>query len=128
PGVEARPVQVGGAALAGADAADQAGAHQLHLLGVEGALAAGDALDDDRGLGVEQDGHYRVSSTIFWAASQPLAPGSMPLSFKIARPSSSLVPDNRTTSGRVMRRLSRACTRPLATSSPRVMPPKTLIR
>src|SRR5262249_46977904 len=70
---------------------------------------------------------YRVISTIFSAASQPLAPSSMPFSFRMARPSSSLVPERRTTSGRVILRLSRACTRPLATSSPRVMPPKTLI-
>src|SRR5919202_287119 len=52
----------------------------------------------------------------------------MPFCSRIWRPSSSFVPERRTTSGSFMRRLSRAWTRPRATSSPRVMPPNTLIR
>src|SRR5207302_10972076 len=126
-GVEDRHVEVAAAAPAGADAADQARPHQLHLLGVERPLPPGDALDDDRRGSVEQDRHQRVSSTIFRAASQPLAPGAMPFSSRMARPSSSLVPESRTTSGSFMPRWSRAVTRPRATSSPRVMPPNTLI-
>ena len=52
----------------------------------------------------------------------------MPFCFRISRPSSSRVPLIRTTSGSFMFRLFRAVTTPLATSSPRVIPPKTLIR
>src|SRR5260370_1454383 len=63
--VEHRHAEVGAAALARADATDQARAHELHLLGVERALAARDALHDDGRLGGEQDGHQRVIPTIF---------------------------------------------------------------
>jgi len=45
----------------------------------------------------------------------------------IRRPSSSLVPSRRTTIGSVAPSLSSAVSRPLATSSQRVMPPKMLI-
>src|ERR1700682_6178890 len=119
-----------GAAFARARSADDLGAHRLHLLGVEAALAAGDALDDHPGRGVEQDAQAftLLSSTIFCAAAQAFAPGSIPFSFRILRPSSSRVPLRRTTNGSCIFKLSRADTSPLATSSPRVMPPKTFIR
>src|SRR5712691_10516312 len=129
--VEHRYAHVRGPAFAGAGAADDVGAHLAHLLGVKGSLTPGDALDDDAGAGVEENAHLAagvlVSSTIFCAASHALTPGSMPAWRRIARPSSSRVPLRRTTSGSFICNRSRAVTMPFATSSPRVMPPKTLI-
>ena len=54
-GVEHRQFDVGGAALPRGHAADDLGAVIDHLLGVEGALRAGEALDDDLGVLVDQD-------------------------------------------------------------------------
>src|SRR6202011_2588744 len=143
--VEDRHADVRGATLAGARAANQIGADLAHLLGVKCAFAPGDALDDDACAGVQQNAHLATgalvsppplrgtsprggedSSTIFRAASHALAPGSMPFCRKMARPSSSRVPLRRTTSGSFIWSRSRAVTMHLATSSPRVMPPKTL--
>jgi hypothetical protein len=45
------------AALAGRDATDDVGAVLAHLLGVEGARGAGDALDDELGVLSDEDGH-----------------------------------------------------------------------
>ncbi len=56
-GVEHRQFQVGRATLAGRDAADHLGAVGNGLAGVEGALGAGDALADDLGFGINQNGH-----------------------------------------------------------------------
>src|SRR5438309_929974 len=133
--------------VARARASDQVGADLAHLLGVKCAFASGDALDDYARAGVQEDAHLvmegwasppplrgtspwdgEVTSTIFLAASHALAPGSMPFCRRMARPSSSRVPLKRTTSGSFICSRSRAVTMPLATSSPRVMPPKTLIR
>src|SRR5260221_265154 len=125
--VEERHADRLAAALARAYTADQRGAHLLHPLGVEATLAAGDALDDDLAGRVEEDAH-RVSATIFCAASQPLSPGSIPFSRRIALPSASLVPESRTTRGSFMARFRRACSTLRSTSSARVIPPKTLIR
>jgi succinyl-CoA synthetase alpha subunit len=52
---EGVPVQDGGAGLAGVDASDDVGARGQHQCGVLGALAAGDALNDDLGVLVEED-------------------------------------------------------------------------
>src|SRR5581483_8945756 len=125
-GVEHGHAEVRGSTLARRRAANELRPHLLHLPGVKGALAAGDALDDHARRGVEKDAH-RVMATIFSAASHALAPGSMPCCWRIARPSSSWVPLMRTTRGSFIFRLSRAVTRPFATSSPRVMPPNTFI-
>ncbi len=46
-----------GAALAGRHAADDVGAVVDHFLGVEGADAPGEALDEDRGVLVDENGH-----------------------------------------------------------------------
>ena len=46
-----------GAALAGRHAADDVGAVVDHFLGVEGADAAGEALDEDRGVLVDENCH-----------------------------------------------------------------------
>ena len=56
-GVEDGQADVGLAALAGGDAADHLRAVGDRLLGVEGALAAGQALADDLGVLVDEDGH-----------------------------------------------------------------------
>src|SRR5690606_30180333 len=58
---EDRQVQMGGAALARRHAADHLRAIGDRLLGVEGALAAGDPLADDLGVFVNENGHvFRV--------------------------------------------------------------------
>src|SRR5437660_151664 len=145
--VEDRHADVRGPSLARARASDQVGADLAHLFGVKCAFASGDALDDYARAGVQEDAHLvmegcasppplrgtspwdgEVTSTISLAASHALAPGSMPFCRRMARPSSSRVPLKRTTSGSFICSRSRAVTMPLATSSPRVMPPKTLIR
>src|SRR5690348_827686 len=100
-GVEHRNAEMLGPAFAGTRAADDVGAEGLHLLGVKSTLAAGDALDDHLRGAIEEDAHLTpafVNSTIFFAASHPLTPGSIPFFFRISRPSSSLVPLMRTTS------------------------------
>src|ERR1700693_5961318 len=109
---------MGRAALSGARSADDLGPHRQHLLGVESAFAAGDALDDHAARRIEQDAHARtlVSSTIFRAASQAFAPGSMPFSLRILRPSASRVPLRRTDRGSCIFTLSRSATTTLATS------------
>ena len=55
--VKHRQADMGLAAFAGGDAADHLGAVSDGLLGVEGALRAGDALTNDLGVLVDQDGH-----------------------------------------------------------------------
>ena len=63
---------MGGAALARRHAAHHLGAVGDRLLGMEGALRAGEALADDLGVLVDQDGHQFASLTaltIFSAAS-----------------------------------------------------------
>ncbi|GAB1395633.1 hypothetical protein MASR1M65_04100 [Saprospiraceae bacterium] len=52
---------MGGAALAGRDAADHLGAVGDGLFGVEGALRAGEALADDFGVFVDEDCHLALS-------------------------------------------------------------------
>ena len=48
---------MGLAAFAGRGAADHLGAVGDRLLGMEGAVLAGEALADDLGRGVDEDGH-----------------------------------------------------------------------
>ena len=56
-GVEHRQVEMRGAAFARRHAAHHLGAVGDRLLGMEGALRAGEALADDLGVLVDQDGH-----------------------------------------------------------------------
>ena len=56
-GIEHRQVEVGGAALTGGDAADHLGAVGDGLLGMECPLRAGEALADDFGVGIDENGH-----------------------------------------------------------------------
>src|SRR5207245_2121312 len=62
------------AALAGGDAADQLGAVALHVLGMEAADLAGEALDDDACAAVEQDCHFstslRLLSSSWWPGAR----------------------------------------------------------
>jgi hypothetical protein len=59
-GVEHRQADVRAAALARGHAADQFGAVFEHLLGMEGALLAGEALGDDLGVLVDQNAHGSI--------------------------------------------------------------------
>ena len=56
-GLEDRKADMLGSAFAGRYAADHLGAVGDGLLGVEGALGAGDALADHLGVLVDEDGH-----------------------------------------------------------------------
>src|SRR5690606_2473839 len=138
----------GGAGLACVDTADDLGAGLEHEGSVLGALAAGDALDDDLGILVEEDRHFSysfflnpvselVEDQAFASAAALSAPSSMvaarvtsgwAYSARIARPSSTRLPSRRTTSGleAVSPSVSRAPLMPFATASHAVIPPKTL--
>src|SRR5438067_1134276 len=103
-GVEHRQVEVLGAALPGRDAADHPGAVGDRLLGVEGALRAGEALADHGRRGIDEDRHYAASfaaATTLRAASSKFSAASSgsPDWLKMRRPSSTLVPSRRTTNG-----------------------------
>jgi hypothetical protein len=59
--VEDRQAQMRGAALAGRHAADHLRAIGDGLFGMEGALRAGEALADDAGVFVDENGHEIVT-------------------------------------------------------------------
>src|SRR5262245_32315137 len=131
--VEHRQAELDRAAAAGGDAADHAGAIGDRLLGVEGALGAGDALADDLGLAVDEDRHHAASltaaTTFLAASSRSLAAMTLrPDSFRIFLPSSTLVPSSRTTSGTSRPTSLTAAITPSAMMSQRMMPPKILTR
>src|SRR5579883_545742 len=103
-GIEHRQVEVGGAAASRRDAAHHLGAVGDRLLGMEGALPAGEALADHLGIAVDQDRHQAASLTAvttFSAASARLSADTMgnPDSARIFLPRRTLVPSRRTTSG-----------------------------
>src|SRR6201999_1164962 len=116
------------------DAGDDVRPVALVVERVERALAAGDARHHQLGVLVDENGHYAetpclASSTTFCAASSIVAAVctfGRSASARIFRPSASFVPSRRTTNGTVGLMVLNASTRPLATSSPRVMPPKML--
>src|SRR5215207_7692365 len=119
------------AALAGRDARHDVRAVVAVAQAVEGALAAGDAGDDQAGVGVDENRHQAApaSSTTFSAAPSMVASvctfGSL-ASASSARPSLSFVPSSRTTKGTSCLTCSNASIRPFATSSQRVMSSKML--
>src|SRR4051794_22303490 len=124
-------------ALAGCHAAHNVGAVALVVERVERALAAGDARHAEFRVVADDDAHWtrslcsRVppSSTTFSAASfivEAVNTFGRFASATMRRPSSSLVPSRRTTNGTCGSSWRNASTRPLATSSQRVMPPKML--
>ena len=121
------------AGLARGDAGDDLGAVGLVAGGVEAALAAGDALHHQLGCSRRRGCSRRHPRQLDRPRAPPRASwprrprSSGARSARIARPSSSLVPSRRTTIGRSAPRRSSAVSRPSATSSQRVMPPKMLI-
>src|SRR5215510_14278462 len=122
---------MGRPAFARGDAAHHLGAVGDRLLGVERALRAGEALADDLGVLVDQDGHQFASLTawtIFSAASARFSADVIlsPDSLRIFLPNSTLVPSRRTTSGTCKLTSRAAATTPSAITSQRMMPPKML--
>src|SRR5206468_688184 len=126
-----------GAGLASVDAAHDGRARVEHQGGVLGTHAPGDSLDDDPGVLVQVDRHVSLSPQAFASSAALSAAPSMVstrvtsgwfASVRMRRPSSTLLPSRRTTSGLFSSspRISSAPTMPLATSSQAVMPPKTL--
>src|SRR4051794_5917244 len=121
-------------ALAWRDTCNQVGPVGAVTQPMEGALAAGQAGDDQLGVVVDDDRHQALapaSSTTRLAAPSIVVSCCRlprPASARIARPSSELVPSRRTTSGSFRSSCWEAVTIPLAISSQRVMPPKMLKR
>src|SRR5439155_22135682 len=108
-------------------------------LRVESAVAAGDALDDEARVPVDQDAHTGTSWALAITARTPSSievVAERPASARILRAAASLVPVNRITSGTESAAEGApspeapwsAVTIPRATSSQRVMPPKMLNR
>src|SRR3954447_3094204 len=127
-GVEDRDALDVLAALAGRHAGDHFGAVALVVERVERALATGDAGDAELRVAADDDAH-RASSTTFSAASFIVDAGTTLGRFAagpIRRPAASFVPSSRTTKGTCGSSWRNASTRPLATSSQRVIPPKML--
>ena len=65
------------AALAGRHAGHDVGAVVLHLLGVEAALAAGDALDEQSGVGADEDAHAATGAWLAIATTRSTASSSV---------------------------------------------------
>src|SRR6185503_9012356 len=134
------------AALARGHAGDDVRAVGLHRAGVELALAAGDALDQEARVAPDEDAHPAgpaaparatpaaparaafADATAFAAASSSDAAVAKCASSSRRAASSAFVPTMRTTIGTSRDWRLRASMRPWATSSPRVMPPKMLTR
>src|SRR5664280_2148538 len=134
------------AALAGRRAGDHVGAGGAHAARVEGALAAGDALDQHAAGLVDEDGHQSASppaacppaaasadafaaATTRRTASSALGATVRPSSAASAstsRPASAALPSRRTTTGTLTSAVPNTSISPRATSSQRVMPPKML--
>src|SRR5438552_15691391 len=123
-----------GPALSRGDAAHDVRARGDQFLGVEGALVAGEALDDGRRLLVEQAAHAATpasrAATTRSAASERVSAVRIgrPLSERMRRPSSTLVPASRTTSGTGTCTARTAWTTPCATQSQRLIPANTFTR
>src|SRR5699024_8016810 len=125
-----------GAGLARVDTSHDLSAGAEHAAGVLLPLGTGHALDDDARVSVEKDRH--VVRSPYFASSAALAAASSIVSTMVTRgwlassrmrrPSTTLLPSSRTTSGLVAAspRSCRALTMPPATSSQAVIPPKTL--
>src|SRR5215831_20430941 len=121
------------AAFAGRGAADHFRPIGDGLLRVESALVAREALADDLGVLVDEDGHYFcpfTALTIFSAASARLSAEviARPDLASICLPNSTLVPSSRTTSGTLSETSLAAAIMPSAMMSHFMMPPKMLTR
>src|SRR5690349_2802405 len=119
-------------ALSRRDPRDDAGAVLHHLLCVERSIAAGDPLDDERRLLIDEDAHAAFPPFASWTARCTASSMSViaekPFSLRILTAISSLVPVRRMTMGSLSGFCFVAVTMPLATSSVRVIPPKILKR
>src|SRR5262249_47183066 len=132
-GVEHRQIEMERAAFARRGAADHLCAVGDRGFRMERAVLAGEALGDDLGVLVDQDGHHAVlftALTIFCAASSRSS-AKVTLSLESAMiflPTSTLVPSSRTTSGTLRPASLTAATTPSAITSHFMMPPKMLTR
>src|ERR1700722_6776083 len=103
-----------------------------HLFGVKPARASGDALYQETRVLPNEDAHVAppTAATTLRAPSAmvPAAWIASPLSLRIFRPSSTLVPSRRTTSGTFKPSSFAAATTPLAMTSHFMMPPKMLTK
>src|SRR6056297_2676386 len=135
-----QPVMLG-AALAGGDPADHVGAVLDHVVGVKAADAAREAGDEDAAGLIYENGHHAApfaelglvsdqARTTRSAASARVSAVwiGRPLSAIRRLPSSTLVPERRTTSGMVRSSSRTARTTPSAIQSQRLMPAKMLTR
>src|SRR4029079_19076322 len=132
-GVEHRDTPVEGrlAALARRHAGDERGPVLEHRPAVELALEAGDALDDEARVAVDEDAHAATplaAATAFAAASSRLCAVTKLAASSSSAASAAFVPTILTTIGTSRSCWARASIRPRATSSPRVMPPKMFTR
>src|SRR5262249_2287874 len=126
--VEDRDLLVHRAAAAGGHAGDDLRAVLAALARVERTLASGEALDHDAAVGADQNAHRPAATAFFAASSMPSAMVKfMPESARIFRPSSTLVPSRRATTGTWTPTWRTASTTPFASTSTRRMPPKMLI-
>src|SRR5262245_3608128 len=118
--------------LARRHARDDVRAVRLVARGVEGALAPRDALDHEARAAVDEDAHAAsFARATARSAADSIVCSTTTLdgarSAMMRRPSSSFVPSRRTTMGMDVPSRSIAVSRPSATSSLRVMPPKMLM-
>src|SRR6266566_2768352 len=120
-----------GAAFAGCDAPDNVCAVLDHLLGVKCTFAAGETLNEQARLFIDEDAHRGPPArfTTFCAPSfMSLAMVKFkPLSRRICWPTSTLVPSIRTTTGTFKCKSLAAATTPVARTSQRRIPPKILM-
>src|SRR5439155_1708517 len=115
-------------ALPGCHAGHDLRAVRDHLSRVERAVPPRDPLHQQPGLEVDEDAHVAARATAWRTASSMSVRAEKPACVRILTASASFVPVRRITSGTASGNCRLACTMPVATSSPRVMPPKMLKR
>src|ERR1700726_3441394 len=112
------------------------GSHSAHHLRavfdgglrMETSFAAGESLEDDARVLIDEDAHCASLTTFSAASFIPSATVKLnPEDFKISCPFSTLVPSIRTTIGTFTLNSRAAFTAPLAITSQRRMPPKMLM-
>src|ERR1700676_4228370 len=127
-GVEDRDAEMSLTALSGGDAPDHLGAVVDGSLRVEAGFAAGESLEDDARVLIDEDAHCASLTTFSAASFIPSATVKLnPEDFKISCPFSTLVPSMRTTIGTFTLNSRAAFTTPVARTSQRRMPPKMLM-
>src|SRR2546429_5370819 len=130
-GVEDGAFKMFRSTFAGCDAANHVGAVFEHLLRVESAFTAGEALHDEARFFVHQDAHRALPARATTFCAPSFMPSAMvkfkPLSRRIFCPASTLVPSMRMTTGTCKCNSLAAETTPVARTSQRRMPPKILM-